>query len=319
MQQHLAHGNQVLVFLNRRGFAPAIVCDNCGQAQDCVQCDKPYTYHRAKQRLICHHCGDQQPIIQHCQHCGHQQLYTQGVGTEQLTAQVAQMFPQYSTIRIDSDSMRGKDKLTDTLDDINAKRHQILVGTQILAKGHHFENVTCVVIMDVDAALFSPDFRATESLAQLITQISGRAGRGVQMGQTLLQTTQPGHPLLQDLLHNGYGHFIRTLLVERKAANLPPYSHQTLLRAEDPDARKCLALLNHAAQQCEGLAQIQLVGPMPGLLEKKQGRYRYQLLLQAQQRPYLQGVLKQIVPQIQAYAQQLHIRWSIDVDNIDFS
>jgi len=319
MQQHLNAGNQVLVFLNRRGYAPAVVCQQCGYAQECRSCDKPFTYHRAKSKLICHHCTEQVNLYQTCMHCGHQTMQTEGIGTEQLTAQIDALFPHYRTIRIDSDAMRGKDVLTNTLDAINANDYQILVGTQILAKGHHFANVTCVVIMDVDTALFSPDFRATEKLAQLITQISGRAGRATKPGETLLQTAQPGHPLIQDLLHNGYGHCIRTILHERQANQLPPFTHQALVRAEDTDISKCLRLLHFAMQQCEQLQSLMLLGPLPCLIEKRQSRYRYQLLLQAEQRGYLQGVLKQLTPSIQALAQELRIRWSVDVDNIDFS
>ena len=319
MQQHLKAGNQVLVFLNRRGYAPAVICQHCGQAQECGACDKPFTYHRTKRKLICHHCTEQVPLVQSCMHCGHTQLQTEGIGTEQLTAQIDALFPQYNSIRIDSDAMRGKDVLSNTLDAINANDYQILVGTQILAKGHHFANVTCVVIMDVDTALFSPDFRATEKLAQLITQISGRAGRATKPGETLLQTSQPGHPLIQDLLHNGYGHCIRTILHERQANQLPPYTHHALIRAEDPELNKCLRLLHFAMQQCEQLQSLVVVGPLPCLIEKRQTRYRYQLLLQAEQRGYLHGVLKQLTPSIQAFAQELRIRWSVDVDNIDFS
>ncbi|UTP73506.1 primosomal protein N' [Alteromonas sp. LMIT006] len=319
MQQHLNAGNQVLVFLNRRGYAPAVVCQQCGYAQECRSCDKPFTYHRAKSKLICHHCTEQVNLYQTCMHCGHHTMQTEGIGTEQLTAQIDALFPHHRTIRIDSDAMRGKDVLSNTLDAINANDYQILVGTQILAKGHHFANVTCVVIMDVDTALFSPDFRATEKLAQLITQISGRAGRATKPGETLLQTAQPGHPLIQDLLHNGYGHCIRTILHERQANHLPPFTHQALIRAEDPDVSKCLRLLHFAMQQCEQLQSLMLLGPLPCLIEKRQSRYRYQLLLQAEQRGYLQGVLKQLTPSIQELAQELRIRWSVDVDNIDFS
>ena len=319
MQEHLNAGSQVLVFLNRRGYAPAVICQQCGQAQECRACDKPYTYHRAKRKLICHHCTDQVSLVPSCMHCGHANMETEGIGTEQLTAQIDALFPQYNSIRIDSDAMRGKDVLSNTLDAINANDYQILVGTQILAKGHHFANVTCVVIMDVDTALFSPDFRATEKLAQLITQISGRAGRATKPGETLLQTAQPGHPLIQDLLNNGYGHCIRTILHERQANQLPPYTHQALIRAEDPDLNKCLRLLRFAMEQCEQLQSLMLLGPLPCLIEKRQSRYRYQLLLQAEQRGYLHGVLKQLTPSIQAFAQELRIRWSVDVDNIDFS
>jgi primosomal protein N' (replication factor Y) len=319
MQAHLAQGNQVLLFINRRGFAPAVVCQQCGHVEDCRACDKPMTYHKAQARLVCHQCLAQAPAPHRCSACGATDLMTQGVGTEQLEQGLVELFPQYSTIRIDSDSMRGKQTLANTIEQINQREHQILLGTQILAKGHHFAHVTCVVIMDVDGALFSADFRAPEKLSQLITQISGRAGRADKPGETFLQTTQPGHPLLQDLVNNGYGHFARFALHEREQALLPPYSFQAVFRAEDENPQRAMQVLQYAKQLLSNMSNISTVGPVPCLIEKKQARYRYMLIIQSPYRDLRQKVLATIVDDCNNYANKLRVRWSIDVDNIDFN
>ncbi|MCP3429143.1 primosomal protein N' [Opacimonas viscosa] len=319
MKEHLQQGNQVLVFMNRRGFAPAVVCQSCGDVHTCQACDKAYTYHQFNRSVQCHQCLHTQPMPRQCSACGGRDILTEGIGTEQLTTGLQQLFPAYSTIRIDSDSMRGKQTLAKTLDAINNLEHQILVGTQILAKGHHFAHVTCVIILDVDGALFSADFRAPEKLAQLVTQISGRAGRAEKPGVTYLQTAQPGHPLLQDLINNGYQHFAEFALHERKALNQPPYSFQALLRAEDQDIRKIMTFLQTMLGFVGHMQHLNVAGPVPCLIEKKQNRYRYCVVLQSTNRSYLQKVLGLLMPECEAKANELRIRWSIDVDNIDFS
>ncbi|MET1219307.1 MAG: primosomal protein N' [Glaciecola sp.] len=319
LKTHLEQGNQVLVFMNRRGYAPAVVCQTCGEVHLCQACDKAYTYHQYNHSVLCHQCLDKQPMPNACKTCGGQDLLTAGSGTEQLKHGLQALFPQYQTVRIDSDSMRGKQKLAQTLDAINAREYHILVGTQILAKGHHFAHVTCVLILDVDSALYSGDFRAPEKLAQLVTQIGGRAGRASKPGSMYLQTAQPGHPLLQDLVNNGYQHFAEFALHERRAVGLPPYAFQAVLRAEDPDVRKCLALLQYGSGLVSHMQYLQVLGPLPCTVEKRQNRYRYCLVLQATKRTFLQKVLTAFIPEIETRANQLRIRWSIDVDNIDFS
>lgn len=319
MQTHLSQGNQVLLFINRRGFAPAMVCSSCGHVEDCVACDKPMTYHKAQSRMVCHQCLAHVIAPHQCGACGATDLITQGIGTEQLEQGLGELFPQFSTIRIDSDSMRGKHTLSNTIEAINQRQHQILLGTQILAKGHHFSHVTCVVIMDVDGALFSADFRAPEKLAQLITQISGRAGRADKPGETFLQTTQPGHPLLQDLVNNGYGHFARFALHEREQATLPPFTYQVVLRAEDEIPQRAIQLLEFARHLLTNMKNISTLGPMPCLIEKKQTRHRYMLIIQSPYRDLRQKVLDAIIDDYAHYANKSRIRWSIDVDNIDFN
>ena len=203
MQEHLEKGNQVLLFLNRRGFAPVLLCHECGWIDECHHCEKPYTYHQHQRVLRCHHCGAQKTVPMQCGHCGSTHLVTTGLGTEQLEETLKARFPQYNIARIDRDSTARKGKLEGYLEDIQQGKSQILIGTQMLAKGHHFPNVTLVALVNVDNALFSLDFRAEERLAQLYVQVAGRSGRAEKQGEVVLQTHYPDHPLLTTLLEKG--------------------------------------------------------------------------------------------------------------------
>ncbi len=316
MRQHLGQGNQVLVFVNRRGYAPALLCHHCGHTESCQRCERPFTVHKAHRRLHCHHCGATRPLPASCTQCGKADMVTEGVGTEQLEQGLSQLFPDAPQVRIDSDSVRGKDKLQGILDAINQQKYQLLVGTQILSKGHHFPHVTLVVVLDCDGALFSGDYRAPEKLAQLVTQLAGRAGRASKPGQMWLQTHNPQHPLLQDLINNGYGHFARHALLERKMAVQPPFGVQILLRAEAQDGQLAFQFLAEAATHFESL---QLIGPMPGLIEKRQGRFRFILVLQSDKRKHLHEQLRLALPAITALPLAAKVRWSVDVDPTDFS
>lgn len=319
IEQHLQQGSQVMLFINRRGYAPALLCHKCGFAEECKHCNKPYTVHKQLNRLQCHHCSAAKPIPRKCAECGSNELVAMGVGTEQLEQSLNNLFPDYATVRIDSDSARGKTKLNELLDKVNKNQYQLLIGTQILSKGHHFPNVTLVVILDVDGALFSADYRAAEHLAQLITQLSGRAGRAEKPGEMWLQTHNPGHPLLQDLIQNGYGHFARFALLERKHAGLPPHTFQALFRAEATYAQQAHELLQQIAQLFQGQTAVMCLGPLPALMEKRQGRYRMQLLLQSQHRSQLQTVLTEQMTNIENLPLANKVRWSLDVDPQDFS
>ena len=319
MQQHLQQGNQVMLFINRRGYAPALMCHQCGFIEHCTHCDKPFTLHKQLYKLQCHHCGSAKPIPKRCSQCYSNELTSMGVGTEQLEQGLANYFPQYSSIRIDSDSARGKNKLDTMLNSINNNQHQILIGTQILSKGHHFPNVTLVLILDIDGALFSADYRAAEHLAQLITQIAGRAGRADKPGEMWLQTHDPAHPLLQDLVNNGYGHFARYALLERQHANLPPFSYQALFKAQAINARYAHEFLAQVRECFEQTSGVMCIGPIPALMEKRQGHYRMQLLLQSQQRSILQQAIGQYIQQIENLQLANKVRWSLDIDPQDFS
>jgi primosomal protein N' (replication factor Y) len=258
-----------------------------------------------------------------CSNCGSHERETSGVGTEQLEEAIQKLFPGHSVARIDSDTMRSKKALNQVLTDIHAQKHQILVGTQILAKGHHFPNLSLVAILDVDAALFSADFRATEQLAQLITQVSGRTGRAGASGEMWLQTFHPDNSILLDLLHNGYGHFARTTLRERRGANLPPFEYQILIRVEAIKQSDChqflmeLAKMFHMEQSLNEPA-LRVIGPFPALMEKRQGRFRMQLLLSHIQRLPLHRALNKHIKTMETLGSRKKVRWSIDVDPIDF-
>lgn len=316
---HLKQGSQAMLFINRRGYAPALVCHGCGHVEQCQSCNKPYTLHKSLYKLQCHHCGAAKGIPKNCENCRSSELTSQGVGTEQLEQGLAEYFPQYASVRIDSDTTRGKNKLDNMLNKINNNEYQILIGTQILSKGHHFPNVTLVIILDVDGALFSADYRAAEHLAQLVTQLAGRAGRAEKPGEMWLQTHDPAHPLLQDLINNGYGHFARYALLERQHANLPPYSFQALFKAQALQARDAFMLLQEIGAMFVDAQGVMCLGPIPALMEKRQGQYRMQLLLQSNQRGLLQQALNQHISSVEALPLASKVRWSLDVDPQDFS
>ena len=318
MESHLRDGNQVMLFLNRRGFAQSLLCHHCGWIAACGRCDAYYTWHQGSRRLHCHHCDSQRPVPSHCPECGSPDLQGTGVGTEQVEALLATRFPQYQTIRIDRDSTRRKGELEAHLDGIRSGKYQILIGTQMLAKGHHFPNVTLVGLLDVDGALFSQDFRATERLAQLYTQVAGRAGRASKPGLVVLQSHHPDHLLLQDLVHNGYHHFARTCLQERQQLGLPPFAFQALLRSEAVHKANVEQFMAEVA----GLVMsrrplhpgVQMIGPIAALMERRAGKYRMQLLLQAPQRSPLAQLLLRLLPEIEALPSVRKVRWSLDVD-----
>ncbi|WP_301098994.1 primosomal protein N', partial [Otariodibacter sp.] len=297
MKAHLEKGNQVMLFLNRRGFAPVLLCHECGWMCQCEACDKPYTYHQKNRVLRCHHCGSQHIIPRQCEHCGSTNLITTGTGTEQLEQVLAEQFPTYKISRIDSDSTAKKGALEQHLSEIQAGKSQILIGTQMLAKGHHFPNVTLVAIVNVDSSLFSTDFRAEERLAQLYIQVAGRAGRAEKQGVVVLQTHYPDNPLLTSLLNEGYATFAQQALDMRKLMGLPPYASQVLFRATGKDNQKVeeyvqqlTACLDSAITQYQW-QNFQLLGPISSAMAKKAGYYRWQLLVQHPNRSALQKLL----------------------------
>lgn len=319
IQQQLAAGNQVLLFLNRRGFAPALMCHECGWLAQCQRCDAYYTVHKSQHQLHCHHCGAQRSIVKQCGHCGSTHLITHGVGTEQLEQTLSEQLPTTKVLRIDRDSTRRKGELNRQLKAAANNEYLLLIGTQMLAKGHHFPNVTLVALLDVDGALYSADFRAAERLAQLFTQVSGRAGRAHKPGKVVLQTHHPEHDLVQDLLNNGYQHFALTALAERQASQLPPFSQMALFRAEAVNQQHVQKALQRVTELMPVVAGAQLLGPMPALMERKAGRYRYQLILQCATRKLRHQLLQHLLPQMDSMAELRKVRWSVDVDPQDFT
>ncbi|MGI9304155.1 MAG: primosomal protein N' [Gammaproteobacteria bacterium] len=317
--RHLDRGNQVLLFLNRRGFAPTLLCHGCGWAAICTRCDTHMTYHAGRQKLCCHHCGAERTVVLACPGCGADELQILGTGTERLEHALERRFPGASLVRIDRDTTRRKGSMAEKLEQIRQGTHQILVGTQMLSKGHDFPNVTLVGIVDVDRGIFSADFRALERIAQLIVQVAGRAGRGATPGTVMLQTHQPDHPLLRILTTGGYDQFGRATLEQRRLAELPPYSHMALLRAEAIDERASGEFLTRARRALEALHSegIKVLGPAPAPMERRAGRYRAHLLLIARQRKVLQTALQKWAAGLHLLPGARKVRWSLDVDPVE--
>ena len=319
VSEHLDRDEQVLLFLNRRGYAPTLCCHDCGWIADCPRCDAKLTLHAASQRLRCHHCGTEQSMPANCPECSSTELRAIGQGTERIEDALQALFPAVDVLRIDRDTTRRKGAMQTMLDRIHDGKKAILIGTQMLAKGHDFPNVTLVGILDADQGLFGIDFRASESMAQLIVQVAGRAGRAEKPGQVLVQTYHPEHPLLQNLLTDGYPAFAQQAMQERREVVLPPFASMALLRAEANQRELPMAFLSKAyetAIACQ-IKGIELFGPLPAPMERRAGRYRAQLMIQAQERKPLQHLLKILLPELEKHPETRKVRWSIDVDPVD--
>ena len=318
IDQTLKNNHQVLVFLNRRGFAPAMLCHQCGWTAECQHCDSRLTVHRARGKLICHHCDFQQRVPQQCPSCRSRELIAAGEGTERSEAFLQQYFPDTTVLRVDRDSTRKKGAMQEVFNTADSGESCILVGTQMLAKGHHFENVTLVAVLDADSGLFSPDFRSHERMGQLLTQVAGRSGRGIARGRVIVQTHQPDHPLLALLISQGYGHFARQLLPQRELSQLPPFRHMSVIRAESHRPDEADAFLRLARKIAEKLQvptpALNYLGPLPALMEKRAGRFRYVLRIDADQRPALQVLLSAVAVELENHKDSRRVRWSIDVD-----
>ena len=319
IRQSLKRGQQVMLFLNRRGFAPALICHECGWLTECLHCSAFTTYHKQSRQLVCHHCASTRPVPHQCGQCGSTQLAPVGQGTEQLEEQLAKLLPEYPITRLDRDSTRRKGSLEAHLATIQSGTPQLIIGTQMLAKGHHFPAVSLVVVVDVDGALYSSDFRAAEQLAQLLTQVSGRAGRGDVAGKVLLQTHYPGHPLLQDVIQNGYGSFARSALLERQQTRLPPYQHMAMFRAEALETELCQQWLGLLQQHTAAAGTVQWLGPVKAPLERKAGKFRWQLQLFCSERKALHQLLDLLLQQIQQWPLSRKVKWQLDVDPLDLS
>ena len=317
VERHLAAGNQVMIFINRRGYAPALSCHDCGWIAPCARCDAPLTLHGGGARLQCHHCGANEPAPPACPSCGSKQLVALGAGTERVAGALRSRFPDVRIARFDRDSMARKGRLESQLADVASGATQLLVGTQMLAKGHDFARLTCVGVLDVDGGLFSADFRAAEHMAQLVTQVAGRAGRGDLAGEVWLQTRNPEHPLLHRLLSDGYDGFARAALTERREAGLPPYGHLALLRAEAHDMQSPQAFLEQAAATINVDEHIACWGPVPAPMQRRAGRYRAHLLLHATRRARLHPALDHWQRVLADLPGARRVRWSIDVDPQD--
>jgi len=313
----VARGEQALLFRNRRGFAPVLMCHDCGWHAACTHCDKPLTWHRGAARLRCHHCDAEQRVPAHCPQCNNAALAPLGHGTERLEQALSTLFPEVPVIRIDRETTRRKDALDHLLGRLGPEQPGIFVGTQMLAKGHDLPNLTLVGLVGVDEGLFSVDFRAGERLCQLIVQVSGRAGRARKSGTVWLQTHHPDHPLLRDVIAAGYASVARQLLHERRDAGLPPYAHLALLRAQATTQTPVDEFLMHAAMLAGQPEGVSLLGPMPAPMPRRAGMMRGQLLLSANDRVRLHAFLPHWLECVRAIPQARRVRWSLDVDPLD--
>jgi primosomal protein N' (replication factor Y) (superfamily II helicase) len=316
MRLHLEAAGQVLLFLNRRGFAPALFCASCGWVAQCRHCDARYTWHRRAARLRCHHCGDEAPLPQACPDCG-ADLCPAGEGTERLEDALVRHFPRVATARIDRDSTSKRGSVDQILDAVHDGRTRILVGTQMMAKGHDFPGVTLVGVINADQGLFGTDFRAGERLAQLLVQVSGRAGRADRPGEVLIQSSYPEHPLLQHVIAGGYEAFAEAALEERRAAGWPPYTHLAMLRAEAAKPELALCFLAACRAELASSASVSVLGPAPAPMEKRGGRWRAQLLLQSRARPALHGALADLRAIAATLPESRGVRWFLEVDPQD--
>lgn len=315
IQHHLNQKGQVLLFLNRRGYAPVLMCHSCGWIAQCRHCDARMTWHESRQRLVCHHCCAEVFAQRICSDCKQEELDKVGVGTQRLESALAHHFPDHSVLRVDRDSTRRKGALVNLLESIHDQRADIIVGTQMIAKGHHFPNLTLVALVDADTGLLGSDFRSLERMGQMYVQVAGRAGRESRQGEIVIQTHQPEHPLLQLLLSGGYFKFVEQIMQERSVMSLPPYTSMALFRAEAAQQDKSLQFLSTVKDLAEQYnCAVQVMGPIAAPMQKRAGMYRSQLLLRADARKELHGLLRAVIPRINKLKEGQRMRWSLDVD-----
>ncbi len=317
LRETIKAGNQALVFINRRGFAPTLMCHDCGWLAECSHCDARMTSHLQQRLLRCHHCEQQQALPRQCPHCHSDQLDFHGAGTERSEQALQRLFPDIPVHRIDRDTTSRKHAMSDILAEVNHGAPCILVGTQLLAKGHHFADVTLVAILDADGGLFSADFRGPEKMGQQLIQVAGRAGRESKPGTVVIQTHQPDHPLLKLLIEQGYPTFARQLLAERQASGMPPFAHLALLRAEASNMQQPEQLLAELRQSLPANNGAQIFGPLPAPMARRAGRFRAQLLIRSEQRGDLHRCCQQLIASAEQHPLARRLRWSLDIDPIE--
>jgi primosomal protein N' (replication factor Y) len=305
-------GTQSLVFLNRRGYAPVVACDACGWLSRCPQCSTFTVFHKTDRSLRCHHCGFTERVPRACPTCGNQGLHGMGHGTQRVEEQLQELLPTARVMRIDRDSTRRRHSAEQAFDAVHAGDVDVLVGTQMIAKGHDFQRVALVVVLNPDAQLASHDFRAPERLFSTLVQVAGRAGRGGHASRVLLQTRFPAHPLFAALGRHDYAAFADGQLAERRAANMPPFTHQALLTAEARTMDGALGFLREARADAPPSDDVRVFDPVPMALQKLAGAERAQLLVEADRRGPLQAFLRVWLEGLRA--KRSRIRWQIEVD-----
>ena len=316
VEDTLRQGQQVLLFLNRRGYAPTLQCHDCGWVGECSACDARLTIHRRQRRLRCHHCGASSPLPKQCPQCHSARLLAAGLGTEQTEDFLRTRLRQWPIHRVDSDSMQSKGAMQTLVEDINRGEPCILLGTQMLTKGHHFPGVSLVAVIDADALLFSTDFRGEERMAQLLTQVAGRAGRAELPGSVLLQTHYPDHPTLLAMLNTGYAEQARALLKRRQATGMPPAGQLVVVRTDCTDAAYGEHFLHQLRERSTPQlpSNARLIGPLPSPMQRRAGKYRCQLLLTAPNRSAAQAAARILVANAEALPARHGLNWSIDID-----
>jgi primosomal protein N' (replication factor Y) len=316
MRRHLSAGGQVLVFINRRGYAPTLLCTACGWIAPCHACDARLTVHRATGQLRCHHCGAVEALPESCLRCGFA-VKPVGQGTERVEETVRELFPDQALLRLDRDTATRPEQLDAIVEGVLSGTARILVGTQMVTKGHHFPGISLVVVLNADQGLFSTDFRAAERLAQTIVQVAGRAGRERIQGDVLIQTEYPEHPLLQSLLSGGYEGFAATAMLEREAARWPPFGRLAVLRASTRASNGALEFLAAARQLAPSTREVRLLGPVAAAMARRADRYHAQLLIESAERGPLHRFIDDWLPQVETLARARRVRYALDVDPID--
>jgi primosomal protein N' (replication factor Y) len=317
LDQRLQRAEQSLVFINRRGYAPVLACEACGWCAGCARCSAHLVLHSVDRRLRCHHCGAEEPIPKSCPTCGNVDLKPMGRGTQRVEETLATRFPRARIARIDRDSAQRRGELARKLEDIRAGGADILVGTQLLAKGHDFPALTFVAVLNADHALLSTDYRAAERLFAVLVQVAGRAGRREQAGEVLVQTRYPGHPLFAALAHHDFAGFAEAQLAERSRAGFPPFVFEAALRAEARGLATALTFLKDCAQRVAAPDEVRIFDPVPHVITRRAGYERAQLVMQSSSRPALQDYLTRLSAYLFESAPR-QVRWHLDVDPIEF-
>ena len=317
MNKHIENDGQILVFINRRGYAPTLICKTCNFIAECSRCDSRMTLYLSKKLLLCHHCNYKEKYKNSCIKCD-SEMIALGQGSQRIEDSLKKHFPNEQILRIDSDSTQQKNSLDEALEKAKAGKAKILVGTQMLSKGHHFSSLSLVVVVNADQGLFSNDFRGSERLAQNIIQVAGRAGREKKKGQVIIQTEYPDHPFWPLLFQGGYKEIVEMTLMDRKSANWPPYSFIVLIRAQSHRKKYTWSFLEEAKKiLISQKPNFSILGPVSAPMEKKASHYRGQLLLQSEGRKSLNQTLKMFINEIERKKLIRRVKWSIDVDPIE--
>lgn len=314
----LARGEQALLFLNRRGFAPAVLCHDCGWTAECGNCDARLTLHQRPAELRCHHCNQRRHLPRLCPSCQSGRLVSAGIGTEQTEQALGQRYPSTPIFRVDSDSMTGRHAMAEFTEQLKTAGPCIILGTQMLSKGHHFPRVTCVGVLDADSLLFNPDFRGEERLLQLLTQVGGRSGRGELPGEVVIQTRHPDHPLLQAVLEQPYGDLARQLLAERSSRGLPPAGAIAVIRCDARQQEDGVTFLTSVYAKVEAsLPSVNLIGPVPSAMARRAGLYRSQLIAHGRNRRDVQRAAQTLLATASSLKSPAGLRWFMDVDPVE--